>query len=102
MPFSTDLALSSGVHTHEDVLKGLMAGAKVTMLASELLAKGPVRLKEIEADLVKWMEERGYASVQQMQGSMSQRSVSSPAAFERANYMRVLQSWRPDPTGKLP
>lgn len=97
-----DFALSSGVHTHEDVLKGLMAGAKVTMMASELLAKGPRRIKEIEAGMMKWMEERGYASVAQMQGSMSQRNVSSPAAFERANYMRVLQSWRPDPTGKMP
>ena len=96
-----DLALTSGVHTHEDVLKGLMAGAKVTMMASELLAHGVERLTAIEADMVRWMEEHEYTSVAQMQGSMSQKNVASPAAFERANYMHVLQSWRPDPAGRL-
>ena len=96
-----DLALTSGVHTHEDVLKGLMAGAKVTMMASELLKNGIERLTAIEADMVRWMEEHEYTSVAQMQGSMSQKNVASPAAFERANYMHVLQSWRPDPAGRL-
>jgi dihydroorotate dehydrogenase (fumarate) len=96
-----DMALSSGVHTYEDVLKSLMAGAKVTMLASELLHSGIGRLHTIAAEMAQWMEKHEYASVAQMQGSMSQKNVASPAAFERANYMRVLQSWRPDPTGKL-
>lgn len=96
-----DLALSSGVHTHEDVLKGLMAGAQVTMMASELLKNGIGRLTEIEAEVVRWMEEHEYRSIKQMQGSMSQQNVASPAAFERANYMRALQSWRPDPAGQL-
>lgn len=96
-----DLAITSGVHTHEDVLKGLMAGAKVTMLASELLQNGLLRISEILQDMLHWLEEHEYESVSQMQGSMSQQYVTEPAAFERANYMRVLNSWRPDPAGQL-
>jgi dihydroorotate dehydrogenase (fumarate) len=89
------------VHTHEDVLKGLMAGAKVTMMASELLQNGLQRINEIVQGMLVWMEEHEYESVAQMQGSMSQQHVAEPAAFERANYMRVLQSWQPDPAGQL-
>jgi dihydroorotate dehydrogenase (fumarate) len=96
-----DFALTSGVHTFEDVLKGLMAGARVTMMASELLANGVGRLREILEALRFWMEEREYDSVAQMQGSMSQQHVAEPAAFERANYVRTLQSWSPDPTDRL-
>lgn len=98
----TDLAVTSGVHNHVDVLKSLMAGAKVTMMASALLRKGPGRITKILKRMDKWMEENEYESVTQMQGSMSQQSVAEPAAFERANYMKILQSWRPDPTGTLP
>lgn len=96
-----DFAITSGVHTHYDVLKGLMAGAKVTMLASELLQHGIDRLTEILQNMTNWMEEHEYESVAQMQGSMSHLRVAEPAAFERANYMKVLHSWRPDPTGQL-
>ncbi|MDX2006690.1 MAG: dihydroorotate dehydrogenase-like protein [Meiothermus sp.] len=96
-----DLAITSGVHSHLEVLKGLMAGASVTMLASELLKHGPGRLADIRRDLADWMEDHEYESVWQMQGSMSQRHVANPDAFERANYMKVLRSWRPDPTGML-
>ena len=96
-----DLAITSGVHTVEEVLKGLMAGSKVTMLASELLKNGIPRIGQILEGMVQWMEEYEYESVVQMQGSMSQRSVAEPAAFERANYMKTLGSWRPDPSGKL-
>jgi dihydroorotate dehydrogenase (fumarate) len=85
-----------------DVLKGLMAGAKVNMMASALLRKGIRRIDKILKRMVKWMEEHEYESVAQMQGSMSQQHVAEPAAFERANYMKVLQSWRPDPTGSDP
>jgi dihydroorotate dehydrogenase (fumarate) len=92
-----DFAITSGVHTHEDVLKGLMAGAKVTMMASELLRHGPNRIDAILEQLRTWMEEREYVSIAQMQGSMSQKNVAEPDAFERANYMKVLQSWRADP-----
>ena len=96
-----DYAITGGVHTHEDVLKGLMAGAKVTMMASELLRNGIGRISEVLDEMVRWMEEHEYESVEQMQGSMSQINVADPAAFERGNYMRVLQSWRMDPTGTL-
>ncbi len=96
---AADLAITTGVHTHEDVLKGLMAGGRVTMMASELLRNGVGRIGEVLADMQRWMEEHEYESVRQMQGSMSQQNVADPAAFERANYMKVLDSWRPDPAG---
>ena len=96
-----DFAITSGVHTYDDVLKGLMAGASVMMVASELLRRGIGRLTEILDGVETWMDEHEYESVQQMQGSMSQKHVTEPAAFERANYMKVLQSWRPDPAGQL-
>ncbi len=96
-----DFAITTGIHTHEDVLKGLMAGAKVTMIASEMLGTGIERTKSLIGDLTSWMEEHEYESVKQMLGSMSQKNCAEPAAFERANYMKALHSWRPDPTGKL-
>jgi dihydroorotate dehydrogenase (fumarate) len=92
----TDLALTTGVHTAEDMLKGLMAGAAVTMLASELLRNGIGRLREILIDLERWLIEYEYESVAQLQGSLSQINCDEPAAFERANYMRVLSSFAPD------
>jgi dihydroorotate dehydrogenase (fumarate) len=88
-----DLALSSGVHGAEDVLKAMMAGANVAMLTSELLANGIWRLEDILNDLHAWMEEHEYESIAQMRGSMSQRAVADPGAFERANYMRALNSF---------
>lgn len=89
-----DFALTSGVHTYMSVLKAMMAGAKVAMTASELLQNGIGRISEILQDLQVWMEEHEYTSIQQMQGSMSQKSVAEPAAFERANYMKVLSSFQ--------
>lgn len=88
-----DLALSSGVHSAGDVVKALMAGANVAMTTSELLAKGIGRATEILADLNNWLDEFEYTSVQQMIGSMSHQAVAEPAAFERANYMKALQSF---------
>ena len=96
-----DFAITRGVHTYEDVIKGMMAGAKVTMMASELLRNGVGRIGLIVQEMTRWLEEHEYDSVQQMQGSMSQQNVAEPAAFERANYMKVLQSWKFDPTGVL-
>jgi dihydroorotate dehydrogenase (fumarate) len=90
-----DLAITTGVHTSEDVLKGLMAGAKVTMMASELLQNGLHRIKEILSEIETWMDGHEYASVAQMIGSMSQQHCAEPAAFERANYMKTLDSYRP-------
>lgn len=96
-----DFAITSGVQNHEDVLKGMMAGAKVTMMASQLLRSGLPCINEILTNMQHWMEEYEYESVTQMQGSMSQQNVAEPAAFERANYMKVLHSWQPDPAGQL-
>lgn len=91
---NADFALTSGVHSAKDVIKSMMAGAKVTMTASNLLHHGEQAVGLILSDLEAWMKEREYESIQQMQGSMSQKNVREPAAFERANYMKVLGSWR--------
>jgi len=88
-----DFALTSGVHTAIDVLKAMMAGAKVSMMASGLLHSGPGLVSTILSDLQGWMQAHEYESIQQMQGSMSQQAVANPAAFERANYMKVLNSF---------
>jgi len=89
-----DYALTSGVHTALDVLKAMMAGAKVTMIASGLLRNGENFIPTILNDLQNWMTGHEYQSIHQMQGSMCQMNVREPAAFERANYMKVLGSWR--------
>ena len=91
---NTDFALTSGVHTASDVLKSMMAGAKVAMMASNLLQNGEQIIPSMLSELEAWMKEREYISIKQMQGSMSQKSVKEPAAFERANYMKVLNSYR--------
>jgi dihydroorotate dehydrogenase (fumarate) len=88
-----DLAVTGGVHTAEDVLKSMMAGARVTMMTSALLRHGIGHLAEVRHNLVTWMETHEYESIRQMQGSMSHRSVAEPAAFERANYLKVLSSY---------
>ena len=88
-----DLAVTGGVHTAQDVLKAMMAGARVAMMTSALLKHGIELLRVVRANLIAWMEAHEYASIRQMQGSMSYRSVTDPTAFERANYMRVLSSY---------
>ena len=90
-----DLAITSGIHTSLDVIKGLMAGARVTMMASELLQRGIGRVGQVLDELVTWLNQHEYESVMQMIGSMSQQHCAEPAAFERANYMKMLQSYRP-------
>ena len=91
---NADFALTSGVHTASDVLKSMMAGAKVAMMASNLLHNGEQVIPSMLSELSTWMESHEYVSIKQMQGSMSQKSVKEPAAFERANYMKVLGSWK--------
>jgi dihydroorotate dehydrogenase (fumarate) len=88
-----DIAITGGVHTAEDIVKGVMAGARATMMTSALLRHGPQYVAKLEEDLEDWMEEHEYESIRQMRGSMSAQSVSEPAAFERANYMKVLSSY---------
>lgn len=85
-----DFALTGGVHQIQDVVKAVMAGANVAMLASELIRSGPTRLTHLLEELREWMDEREYVSISQMRGSMSQRAVAEPAAFERADYLRAL------------
>jgi dihydroorotate dehydrogenase (fumarate) len=92
----TDLALTTGVHTVTDVLKAVAAGANVAMLASELLRNGINRLSVLAQGLDEWLTENEYDSLAQLQGSLSQINCPEPAAFERANYMRVLSSFAPD------
>lgn len=88
------LASTSGIHNYQDVLKALMVGSDVTMVCSELLANGIGRISEILGDLEKWMEKNEYKSIEMMKGSISQKSVADPAAFERANYMKALNSYK--------
>jgi dihydroorotate dehydrogenase (fumarate) len=90
-----DLGVTTGIHTSQDVLKALMAGAKVTMMASELLQNGIRRINIILDEMRHWMEQHEYESVAQMIGSLSHQHCPEPAAFERANYMKVLASYRP-------
>jgi dihydroorotate dehydrogenase (fumarate) len=90
-----DLGLTGGVHTAYDVLKAMMVGGRVAMVTSTILEHGTARFGQILLDLVEWMEEHEYHSIEQMQGSMSQINVANPAAFERANYMKALQSFTP-------
>jgi dihydroorotate dehydrogenase (fumarate) len=85
------LAATSGIHGAEDVIKLLMVGANVTMLCSTLLRNGINHLRSIEQGVRQWMEAHEYESVQQMQGSMSQKNCSDPSAFERAQYMRAIK-----------
>lgn len=87
------LAATSGVATGRDVIKVAMAGADVAQVCSVLLRKGPSELSTMLTDIKQWMEENEYESIEQMKGSMSQRSCPDPAAFERANYMKTLNSY---------
>jgi dihydroorotate dehydrogenase (fumarate) len=92
----SDLAATSGIHRGEDVIKMLLAGAKITMLCSVLLRHGINHLRIIEQEICEWMQKHEYASVKQMQGSISQRHCPNPSAFERAQYMRSLATYKPE------
>lgn len=88
-----DMALTGGVHCATDVVKAMMAGAKVAMMTSALLKRGITYLDTLCTELLIWLGEHEYDSIKQMQGSMSRKSVPQPRAFERANYMKVLSSY---------
>ncbi len=90
---AVSLAASSGVHTGADVAKELLVGADVVMMTSALLRHGPEHVKTVETELRAWMTECEYESVAQLRGSASQATASDSSAFERAHYMRALQSW---------
>ncbi len=87
------LAATGGVHDAVDVIKAVMAGAHVTQMVSALLRQGPGYLRKVRDDLAHWLEEHEYESLRQMQGSMSLSRCPDPRAYQRANYVRLLQSW---------
>ena len=93
------LAASGGVHTGLDAIKAVMAGASAVQLVSVLLKRGPGHLKTVRQEMAHWMTEHGYESLAQMRGSMSLQRCPDPSAFSRANYMRMLQSWRSEKVG---
>ena len=90
---SADLALTGGVHSATDVVKAMMAGAKVAMMTSALLRRGISHLDTVTTELLVWMGEHEYDSIRQMRGSMSRNVVPQPTAFERVNYMKMLGSY---------
>ncbi len=89
-----DMAVTGGVHSGCDVLKAMMAGANVAMTTSSLLHNGVEHLSKIVAEVEQWMQEHEYESIRQMRGSMSQKNVPMPTLFERANYIKILRSYR--------
>ncbi len=91
---TTSLALTSGVHDGDQVAKGLLAGSDAVMVAAEVLRQGPERVGAMLAELQGWMVEQEYQSVEQLKGSVAQHTSANPGAFERAQYQRVLSSWR--------
>jgi dihydroorotate dehydrogenase (fumarate) len=88
------LAVTGGVHTAVDVVKATMAGAHATQMVSALLRRGPAHLGTVLADLEAWLEEHEWNSLSEMRGNMNLFKVPDPEAYERANYMLMLQSWR--------
>ena len=88
------MALTTGIHTPEDVIKAMMAGADVANVCSVLLQNGVGHVSTLLDGVTRWMDEHEYESIDEMKGSLSQRAVPEPAAFERANYMKTLQSYR--------
>ncbi len=90
-----DLTVSGGVHSPTDAIKALMAGATSVQMVSALLKRGPGHLREILEGVTRWMQAHEYESLAQLRGSMNLARCPDPAAFERGNYMKLLQSWRP-------
>jgi len=99
---NASLAATSGIHRATDALKMLMAGADVTMLCSVLLRRGIDHIRVIEREMLEWMEEHEYESVEQLKGSMSQKNCPDPPAFERAQYMRALETYPTAPIQTTP
>ena len=88
------MAATTGVHSYVEAIKYLMAGADVVMSTSALLQQGPPFLARLVSDVRGWMEKKGYASVEQLRGSMSQKAIPDSAAFVRANYIKILEGYR--------
>ena len=91
--FNLELAASGGVHTHLDAIKALMAGAHTVQMASALLRNGVHHMRVVHDAMVEWLVEQEYESISQMVGNMSLGRCPDPAAYERANYTRIIRSW---------
>jgi dihydroorotate dehydrogenase (fumarate) len=91
------LAVSGGVHDVVDVVKTVMAGAHAVQVVSALLQRGPDHLRVLREELTRWLEQHEYSSLAQMRGSMSLDKCPDPLAYERGNYVAILQGWRPSP-----
>ena len=93
-----DLAITGGIHSAEDAIKGVLAGAHVVMLTSALLKHGIGHLREVITDMTRWMQQRDYESIHQMRGAMNVANVAEPEVFQRANYLKVLGSYAVTPS----
>ncbi len=90
---NADMAATSGIHTGADVIKMMMVGAKTAMMCSAVLQNGIDHIKTVEKEMIQWMESNEYESIEQMQGSMSQKSIKDASVYERAQYMKALSSY---------
>ena len=91
---NTSLCASTGVGTHEDILKAMMSGADAVQMVTAILENGETHIEKVLNNLVAWMEEKEYVSIEQMKGSISLAHTSNPAAYQRASYMRILTDYR--------
>jgi len=89
------LAATGGFHSHQEVIKALLAGADAVYLCSILIQSGPRVVTEILANLISWMEEKEYSSIEQLKGSLSYNKAASPSVYERGNYLEVMDSYTP-------
>ncbi|MFW6148644.1 MAG: dihydroorotate dehydrogenase-like protein, partial [Atribacterota bacterium] len=88
-----DIAITGGVHTTEDIIKGILAGANVTMMTSALLEKGIPYIEKLIKGTEEWLRRNQYNTINEIRGLLSQQNVKETDAFERANYMKVLKSY---------
>ena len=91
---NVNLGATTGVHTAEDAIKLLLAGADATMMCSALLKNGPGHITQVLNDMIAWLDEHEYESVEQLKGSMNYRNIADPEALMRANYMKVLNAYK--------
>jgi dihydroorotate dehydrogenase (fumarate) len=89
-----DIAITGGVHTSPDVIKSIMAGAKVSMMTSALIKNGIDHIEKTLSEVTDWLSKHEYESIKSIQGLMSQKNVLEPSAYERANYMKILGSYK--------
>ncbi|NPV50063.1 MAG: dihydroorotate dehydrogenase-like protein [Candidatus Methanofastidiosum sp.] len=89
-----DIAITGGIHTSPDVIKSIMAGAKVSMMTSALIKNGIEHIEKTLSEVTDWLSKHEYESMKSIQGLLSQENVLEPSAYERANYMKILGSYK--------